>query len=96
MAPAIAVLGPIRREGRHVVGCLANGAQDGPRPWSVGARLASWRGTRQATRRIFGAKETESRAPAARPHADQDVLFLGQRGVNVHRLAASRQTKPSL
>jgi hypothetical protein len=30
MAPAIAVLGPLRREGQHVVGCIANRAQDGP------------------------------------------------------------------
>jgi hypothetical protein len=28
MAPAIAVLGPIRREGKYVVGSVANGAQD--------------------------------------------------------------------
>ena len=41
------------------------------------------------------AKETESRAPAARPHADHDALFLGQcGGVVVHRRAASRQTEP--
>ena len=30
MAPAIAVLGPIRREGQPVVGCIANRAQDRP------------------------------------------------------------------
>ena len=28
MAPAIAVLGPLRREGQHVIRNLANGAQD--------------------------------------------------------------------
>jgi len=28
-APAIAVLGPLMREGQHVVRSIANGAQDG-------------------------------------------------------------------
>jgi len=30
VAPAIAVLGLLLREGQHVVGCIANSAQDGP------------------------------------------------------------------
>ena len=42
---------------------------------------------------IWGERDRD-RAPAARPHADHDALFLGQCGVVVHRRAASRQTEP--
>ena len=54
MAPAIAVLGPIRREGQPVVGCIANRAQD--RPPLVGRGSVSfWERyrTRQRHARIF-------------------------------------------
>ena len=98
MLPAIAVLAARSGGGpAHNLQPRANGTQDGPILGREGlGELPAEVRRRQRHARIFGAKETESRAPAARPRADQDVLFLGHRAVNVHRLAASRQTKPSL
>jgi hypothetical protein len=66
MAPAIALLGPLLREDQHVIGSVANSAQNGPTLGRKGGELLTEVRTRQRHAPYLDGLGRESSLPRIR------------------------------